>query len=63
MVLIYLNEFQSDLTWGTIIIIGFMILIAYLFVSSDDDETQKSFDEKINPLTSSQKDKNDTKQE
>ncbi|MDQ3800375.1 MAG: hypothetical protein M3384_13065 [Acidobacteriota bacterium] len=61
--MIYLNEFQSDLTWGTIIIIGFMILIAYLFVSSDDDETQKSFDEKINPLTSSQKDKNDTKQE
>jgi hypothetical protein len=63
MLLIYLNEFQTDLTWGAIIIIGFMFLLVYLFVSSDNGETQKSFDEKINPLTSTQKDKNDTKQE
>jgi hypothetical protein len=63
MALNYINEFQSDLTWGCIIIIGVMFLFVYLFVSSDNSESQKSFDEKVNPLTSSQKDKNDTKQE
>lgn len=63
MVLMYFNEFQTDLTWGAIIIIGFMFLLVYVFISSDNDETQRSFDEKVNPLTSSQKDKNHSKQE
>ncbi len=63
MVLIYINEFQSDLTWFAIIAIGVMFLIVYIFVSSDNSETQKSFNEKVNPLTSSQKDNNDTKKE
>lgn len=62
MALVYISELQSDMIRFGILLIGVPFLIIYLFITSDNGESRKSYDEKVNPLFSTD-DKKDKRNE